>query len=72
MFFEDYLLSMFDSIRLHGWIDHAHEYPWGYIARDGNLIKTGSGCHRLAIFKVLDTNHLFPLKIAGVHKKLGN
>lgn len=70
VFFENYLLEIFDSIRLHGWIGHNNEYPKAYIGRDGNLIKTGNGCHRLAIFKVLNTNHLFPIKIVGVHKKL--
>ena len=36
--------------------------------RDGQLIKSAHGCHRLAIIKSFNTKCDFPVKIIGVHK----
>jgi len=67
-FFVDYILKLIDSIDDHGWNESlSPDLPTGMIGRSGEIIKSGAGCHRLAIMRILNPNMLLPLKIVAIH-----
>ena len=69
-FFENYLMSLIDSLSKNKFvIENEDDMPQVLIGRNGQLIKSAHGCHRLAIIKLFNIKCDFPIKIIGVHKK---
>ena len=71
-FFEKYLKKLIKSIETDGFILENYDdkdVPKVLISRDGNLIKTGNGCHRLAIIQEFSIKCKYPIQIVGIHKK---
>ena len=70
--FENYFKEMIESLRVKGFIineNDSRDIPKALIGRDGDLIKTGNGCHRLAIIQEFDIECSYPIQIIGIHKK---
>lgn len=69
-FFENYLIKLINSLKYNQFIlENDDDVPQVLIGRNGKLIKSAHGCHRLAIIKSFNINCDFPIKIIGVHKK---
>lgn len=70
-FFEDYLKKLIISLQQKGYLlnEDSNDIPKVLIGRSGNLIKTGNGCHRLAIIKEFDIICKYPVQIHGIHDK---
>lgn len=67
--FDDYLVKLLVSMKLEGYHQRVGaDVPEGMIGRDGTLIKTAHGTHRLAAAKVVGASGLFPIKVVGVHR----
>ena len=72
-FFSEYLIPLINSISTQGWnTEITDEIPTGMIGRDGSLIKSGFGCHRLAILQSINMNYKYPLRIVSIHPKIHN
>lgn len=72
-FFENYLEEMITSLKMNGFIvsdNHSEDIPKALIGRNGDLIKTGNGCHRLAIIQEFEIKCNYPIQIVGIHKEL--
>lgn len=70
LFFSDYVIALIESLRKKNFIkDSNNDIPSVYIGRNGELIKSGHGCHRLAIIKSFNINCDYPIQITGIHKK---
>ena len=70
-FFEDYLKNLIISLQKKGYLvnKNSTDIPKVLIGRDGDLIKTGNGCHRLAIIKEFEIICKYPVQIVGIHDK---
>ena len=71
--FENYFKEMIESLKVKGFIineNYSRDIPKALIGRNGDLIKTGNGCHRLAIIQEFDIKCSYPIQIVGIHKKL--
>ena len=69
--FSDYLLPLINSISNNGWDSEiSDEIPTGMIGRDGSLIKSGYGCHRLAILQSINKDFKYPMRIVCIHPKI--
>lgn len=71
-FFENIIIKLIRSIINNGFIvndENSIDIPKVLISRNGDLIKSGNGCHRLAIIKELNLQHKYPVQIIGIHKK---
>jgi len=69
-FFENYVMNLINSLKDKKFIqDKTDDVPHILIGRNGELIKSGHGCHRLAIIKVFEVKCEFPIQIIGIHKK---
>jgi hypothetical protein len=67
--FEEYLVEMLASMKRDGYRHReGTDFPEGMIGRDGNLIKTAHGTHRLAAAKVVGAPGLFPIRVIGIHR----
>lgn len=67
--FEEYLVQMLLSMKRYGYRQgEGVDFPEGMIGRDGTLIKTAHGTHRLAAAKVSGAQGLFPIKVIGIHR----
>ena len=72
-FFEDYLGGMIKSLKKNGYViedESSNDIPKVLIGRNGDLIKSGNGCHRLAIIQEFNLKCEYPIQIIGIHKKL--
>lgn len=72
-FFESHILELIKSLTKNGYLledTSSNDVPKVLIGRNGELIKSGNGCHRLAIMQKLDLNFKFPIQIIAIHKKL--
>lgn len=70
--FENYFKEMIESLKVKGFIineNYSRDIPKALIGRNGDLIKTGNGCHRLAIIQEFDIKCSYPIQIVGIHKK---
>lgn len=70
-FFKNYLLEVIDSLSKHGYIienDNFDDIPKALIGRNGELIKSGNGCHRLAIIRCFNIKCEYPIQIVAIHK----
>lgn len=70
--FEKQFIEVIHSVKKRGFIienKNSLDVPKVLMSRDGNLIKTGNGCHRLAIIQEFAINCSFPIQIIGIHKK---
>ncbi len=66
--FEGYLIDILTTMEKEGYRQReGADYPEAMIGRDGTLIKTAHGTHRLAAAKVVGAPGLFPVKVVGVH-----
>lgn len=66
--FVEYLVALLEDMKLEGYRHRAGaDFPEGMIGRDGTLIKTAHGTHRLAAAKATGAVGLFPIKVIGVH-----
>jgi len=71
IFFSEYLIPLIDSLSENGWDSKiSDEIPTGMIGRDGSLIKSGYGCHRLAILQSVNNNFKYPMRIVAIHPKI--
>ena len=69
-FFERHVISLINSLKDRKFIqDTSNDVPHVMIGRNGELIKSGHGCHRLAIIKAFEIKCEFPIQITGIHKK---
>ena len=71
-FFENYLGKLIQSLVNNGYVidkKNSNDVPKVLIARNGDLIKSGNGCHRLAIIQKLELQCKYPVKIIGIHKE---
>lgn len=71
-FFENYLGGIIISLKKNGFIiddKNSNDIPKILIGRNGELIKSGNGCHRLAIIQEFELKCKFPTQIIGIHKK---
>ena len=67
--FEGYLIELLTSMKREGYRHRdGADYPEAMIGRDGTLIKTAHGTHRLAAAVVTGAKGLFPVKVIGVHR----
>lgn len=67
--FEKYLIELIASMQSKGYNhEHGADYPQGMIGRNGELIKTAHGTHRLAAAKATNAPGLFPIQVCGVHR----
>jgi len=67
--FADYLVALLETMKQEGYRHRAGaDFPGGMIGRDGTLIKTAHGTHRLAAAKATGASGLFPIKVIGVHR----
>ena len=72
-FFEEYIEAIIESLKFNGFILNnlnSEDVPKALIGRNGDLIKTGNGCHRLAIIQEFEIDTDYPIQIVGIHKKL--
>ena len=70
LFFKNYVISLIESLKEKKFIkDNNEDIPTVYVSRNGELIKSGHGCHRLAIIKSFEIKCDYPIRIAGIHKK---
>tara|TARA_B110000027_G_scaffold52978_1_gene57743 strand:- start:1143 stop:1817 length:675 start_codon:yes stop_codon:yes gene_type:complete len=72
-FFESYIGGMVESLSRNGYIiedENSNDIPKVLISRNGNLIKSGNGCHRLAVIQEFNLKCRYPIQIIGIHKKL--
>lgn len=70
LFFENYVLNLVQSLNDKNFIiENIDDIPTALIGRNGELIKSGHGCHRLAIIKSFNIKCEFPIKIIGIHKE---
>jgi hypothetical protein len=68
--FEGYLIDILASMQKQGYRQReGADYPQAMIGRDGTLIKTAHGTHRLCAAKVVGAPGLFPVKVVGVHRE---
>jgi len=68
-FFENYVINLIESLQNNNFINEKlDDVPQVLIGRDGQIIKSAHGCHRLAIIKSFRINCEFPVKIIGIHK----
>ncbi|NUH65498.1 hypothetical protein HTT03_09390 [Sulfitobacter sp. S0837] len=68
--FEGYLIKILATMRQEGYRQReGADYPEAMIGRDGTLIKTAHGTHRLAAAKVVGAAGVFPVKVMGVHRQ---
>ena len=70
-FFENKILRLIKSLNKNGFLINKtdlSDIPKILIGRNGELIKSGNGCHRLAIIKIFDVMTEFPVQIVGIHK----
>ena len=69
-FLENHVISLVNSLKDRQFIQNDfNDVPHVMIGRNGELIKSGHGCHRLAIIKAFEIKCEFPIQITGVHKK---
>ena len=71
-FFENSITKLINSIINDGFIvndENSIDIPKVLISRNGDLIKSGNGCHRLAIIKKLNLQYKYPVQVIGIHKK---
>ena len=69
--FSECLIPLINSISTHGWDSEiTDEIPTGMIGRDGSIIKSGFGCHRLAIMQSITIESKYPIKIVAIHPKI--
>ena len=71
-FFENSIIKLIKSVMNNGFIikdKSSDDIPKALISRKGDLIKSGNGCHRLAIIKELNLQKKYPVQIIGIHKK---
>ena len=70
-FFEIYLKKIIKSLKLNGFKINvkSKDIPKVLIGRNGKLIKTGNGCHRLAMIQEFSIKCSYPVQIVGVHKE---
>jgi hypothetical protein len=72
-FFVKYFKEMILSLKDNGFTinkKYLNDIPKALIGRNGDLIKTGNGCHRLAIIQEFKIKCRYPIQIIGIHKKL--
>lgn len=72
-FFEEYMEAIIESLRFKGFVIddyNSEDIPKALIGRNGDLIKTGNGCHRLAMIQEFDIETDYPIQIVGIHEKL--
>ena len=65
--------AIIESLKFNGFVIDNHnseDIPKALIGRNGDLIKTGNGCHRLAIIQEFEIDTDYPLQIVGIHKNL--
>tara|TARA_Y100000992_G_C21246949_1_gene483811 strand:+ start:109 stop:750 length:642 start_codon:yes stop_codon:yes gene_type:complete len=71
-FFENYVINLIESLKKNNFIsENQNDVPQVLIGRNGQMIKSAHGCHRLAIIKAFKIKCEFPVKIIGIHKKFG-
>jgi len=71
IFFYEYMDPLITSLSTYGWSSEiSDEVPTGMIGRNGQIIKSGNGCHRLAILKAIDSKDKYPLRIVSIHPKI--
>lgn len=69
-FFLNYMFNLISSLKKKNFIiEDVNDIPTVLIGRKGELIKSGNGCHRLAILKIFKIQSNFPVRIIGIHKK---
>jgi len=69
-FFENYIFNLIDSLKKKNYIiQNKNDIPTALLGRNGELIKSGNGCHRLAIIKNFNIQCKYPIRIMGIHKK---
>ncbi|MEQ9258495.1 MAG: hypothetical protein RIG84_05310 [Roseovarius sp.] len=67
--FASELAPLLTSMAEHGYRQReGADLPEAMIGRDGTLIKTSHGTHRLAAAKAVGAAGLFPLHVVGVHR----
>ena len=70
LFLINYYLELIESLKKKNFIQQTdHDIPKVLIGRHGEIIKSGNGCHRLAIIKSFKIRCEFPVEIIGIHKK---
>jgi hypothetical protein len=70
-FFKNYILKIVKSLKQNGYLIQdasSDDLPKALIGRHGELIKSGNGCHRLAIIKYFNIDCLYPVQIVAIHK----
>jgi hypothetical protein len=68
--FKGYLIKILATMKQEGYRQReGADYPEAMIGRDGTLIKTAHGTHRLAAAKVVGATGVFPVKVIGVHRQ---
>jgi hypothetical protein len=68
--FEGYLVDLLETMAREGYRQRpGADLPEAMIGRDGTLIKTAHGTHRLASAKAAGASGLFPLRVIGVHRR---
>lgn len=70
----DRIDELYDDLKERGYQEEKHSstnYVAVHITRDGEFVFAGSGCHRLAISKILDLNEI-PVWIRARHKEWQN
>ena len=73
LLFEKYFKEIIESLKLNGFTlqeNFSQDIPKVLLGRNGKLIKTGNGCHRLAIIQEFEIKCKYPTQIVGIHKKL--
>lgn len=69
-FLKKYVIELIESLKNKQFIqEDVNDIPKILIGRNGELIKSGHGCHRLAIIKSYQIKCEFPVQIIGIHKK---
>lgn len=74
-FFKSYIIKLVESLSQNGYImqtDNPDDIPKALIGRKGDLIKSGNGCHRLAIIKIFKIKCKYPVQIVAIHKNFMN
>ncbi|WP_422175925.1 hypothetical protein [Aestuariivita sp.] len=67
--FSGYLVPLLETMQRDGYVQRpGTDLPEAMIGRDGTLIKTAHGTHRLASAKVCGVTQGFPVKVVGVHR----
>lgn len=67
--FGGYLVDLLETMRREGYRQReGADLPEAMIGRDGTLIKTAHGTHRLAAAKVTGATGLFPVRVIGAHR----